>query len=680
VSLTLFQSLSQVHRYDDLEDLLDFACETLTETTDWSTALVTYYFGEDVAYGAAGCPPGTKERFRESFARTTPADRKRKRGELTAFLRPGTNICFIPAGEGPRPAKAFIPSRVTPGTWDPLDRLLILMRDPQDRILGLLSLDNPKSGDRPDDAEFERLKSVDAFVNVVGKIAENRFWAQRLQESEDAYRAIFDAATDGFFINDLEGRIVQVNPAGCRVHGYERDELIGTPVGRLVPETHRELFERAFRDVPTGEPIGAEATSLRKDGSTFDCEVYATGFQYRGRPHLLVVLRDITERKRLLMRLLEEQKDESIVAVAGGVAHDFNNLLMGITGPLSLLRERLEPGSEDARQADRVAATADSLTRLTGQLLAVARGVHSEPRPASLQRIVEENLPLLHGLVGSRYRLDLRIETSDVHVHADRAQLDQVLLNLAQNACESMERGGTLGIAVDVVEKPEPFLCMRTGTHPAGTYVRLLVEDSGQGMDEPTLQRVFDPYFSTKANGSGLGLAAVLGIVRRHSGAISIQSAEGRGTKVEVLLPPCEAPAPPVAESEPPRAPGPGPRSVLLVDDNDAVREMAAELLSVLGCHVVSASSGEEALRVYADGSAPFDLVLLDVSMPGMTGIEAHEELTKMDPSVRVVLTSGHAERLVREEMEQGLKIAGFLQKPYTLDRLREALDLAMRA
>jgi PAS domain S-box-containing protein len=554
------------------------------------------------------------------------------------------------------------------------------MRDPRDEILGLLSLDNPRSGNRPDDAEYARLEEIDAFVNVVGKVAENRFWARRLRESEEVYRQVFDAVMDGLFINDLEGRIVQVNPAGCRMHGYERDELMGESCLKLVPPEQADLFARVLEEVSQERQVHTEATSLRKDGTTFDCEVYASGFQFQGRPHLLVVLRDITERKQVFQRLLDDQKDESVVGVAGGVAHDFNNLLMGMTGPLSLLRRDLPPGSDAERHAARVATTAENLARLTGQLLAIARGVHSEPRPTSVRGVVEDNLPLLHGLVGTRFGIDVHIADSPALVHADRAQLDQILLNLAQNACEAMERSGSLRITVDTVRRTEPFVCERTGKHPAGDYVRLLVEDTGHGIDEATRRRVFEPYFSTKSDGSGLGLAAVLGIVRRHQGAIALESALGRGTRVEVLFPPCdeppvEAPLPAEATGEPATI-----QRVLIVDDHDMVREVAAELLTMLGCEVAQAASGEEALSIYRAREVPYDLVLLDVSMPGMTGVEAHEELARIDPDVRVVLSSGHAELLVRQEVERGLRIAGFLQKPYTLERLREALDLAMRA
>jgi signal transduction histidine kinase/CheY-like chemotaxis protein len=420
-------------------------------------------------------------------------------------------------------------------------------------------------------------------------------------------------------------------------------------------------------------------TGLRKDGTTFDVETRWIPFRYGEYRRILVVIQDATERNRMFRRLLEEQKEESITAVAGGVAHDFNNLLMGITGPLSQLRASLPAGGDVARQVDRIASTADQLSRLTGQLLAIARGVHAEQRPLSIARVVEESRVLLDGLLGSRFRLELEISNDEMHVHGDRVQLGQVLLNLAQNARDAMERGGLLRVSADVVTLEDGFTCDRTGEHPAGDYVRLRVTDDGAGIEEETQRHIFEPYFSTKRGGSGLGLAAVLGIVHRHRGALRLETAPGAGTTVEILLPRCDEPVVDEAASETrDEAPAEAQR-VLLVDDNDLVRDVATSLLDWLGCEVVVASSGQEAVEIYQERDRPFDLVILDVSMPGLNGVETNEILQRIDPDVRVVLSSGHAERLVRDESVD-VRIAGFLEKPYTLERLREALVSARRS
>lgn len=678
---SLFDSLARVHRYDDLEGLLDFVCETVVSVTGWATALITFYFGDEVFFGTAGCPEGTKRGFRQSFLATSPKARTRKRGEFLEFQRPGTNICFVPAGRGPQPASAFVLSPTRSGSWQPKDRMVVVMRDWEDEILGMLSLDNPRSGSRPDEEEFRQLEEVDRYVNVVAKIAENRFWALRLQESEEAYRAIFDAATDGLLITDIEGRIVEANPAVCRMHGYDHDELVGLHISRLMHSAVTDHLDRFLCSMVSDHEFQAETDGLRKDETAFDAEIRCVVFHYRGHHHLLAIVQDVTERKRILQHMLDEQKEESIVAVAGGVAHDFNNILMGITGSASLLRRDLPLGSEALRHCDRVATSAGELSRLTGQLLAIAQGVHSQPRPVLLGAVVRENLALVGGLVGSSFVLDVDVEDDAWPVHADRVQLAQVILNLAQNACEAMEHGGRLRISIGTVSRTTSWTCPRTGPHPPGDYVRLRVEDNGLGMDDETKKRLFDPYFSTKPDGSGLGLAAVLGIVRRHHGALHLESEPGHGTMVEILLPRCDAPAADVTGKTtevPSRLPQ---QRILVVEDDDIVREVVHDLLRTLHWDVIVAESGRRALEIFEEDGTGFDLVLLDVSMPGMSGVKTHEALARLDPEVRVLFTSGHTEHLVREDFAaEQARIAGFLQKPYTLEGLEAALDRALEA
>ncbi len=399
---------------------------------------------------------------------------------------------------------------------------------------------------------------------------------------------------------------------------------------------------------------------------------------YQGRPHLLAVVRDITERKRVFDRLLEQQKEESIVAVAGGVAHDFNNILLGIMGSAALMHKRLPPDSDARHLCERVIASSERLSRLTGQLLAVARGVHSEPRPLTLAQVIEDNRILLEGMIGSRVVARFEVEEDGWIVHADQVQLGQVLLNLTQNACEAMERGGHLTLRAENAHITEDWISERTRHHAAGDYVRLVVEDDGHGMDQATLDRIFDPYFSTKDTGSGLGLAAVLGIVRRHGGALHVRSTPGRGTQVEVLLPRDQTAARPARAPLPEPSRQLTPRRVLLVDDDASVRMVLAEMLGDLGCSVVEAGDGAEGVRIHREDEQGFDLVLLDVEMPGLTGVEAGRQILTRDPEACVLLTSGHTDQPVRDNLEKGTRFAGFLQKPYDLRSLRQAIAKAL--
>jgi len=651
--------------------------DVIVEYSAFATALITFYFGNDVYYGTAGCPAGTKERFRRSFHRTPEGKRHRKREVMLHFGRPGTNICFMPEGEGPAPAKAYLPGHPTEGTWRADDRLVIFMRDWEDSILGMLSLDNPVGGDRPDEETFTKLEDVDRFVNLVAKIAENRFWSLRVRESEVAYGSIFQATTDALLVLEPDGTVVEANPAASRLYELPYDELVGKSVKQVLPPAEQARCSVLLSRLEEGFAFRVEAQQLKADGSTFDAEVHGTALQYRGKLRLLTFSQDVTEKKRGFRKLLEEQKEESVVAIAGGVAHDFNNLLMGITGSVAMLRPLLR-GGDAVRHADRIATSADRLAHLTRQLLAIARGVHSEPRPVTMTQVVQDNLGLLSGLVGFHYELDLRFPERPWTVVADRIQLGQVLLNLSQNACEAMAHGGRLRLEVKNVVRREGWATIRTGTHPPGNYVALIVEDEGSGMDADTLEHLFDPYFSTKPTGSGLGLAAVLGIVRRHRGSVRVQSEAGRGTRIEILLPRAmeEAVSAPLPAPEPQT--GIARPRVLLVDDEDLVRNVTGEMLRELGCRVVSVASGASAIETYAADPAGFDIVLLDGTMPGMTGVEASRILIAADPDVRIILSSGRSEDLNRGEPLKSGRITGFLKKPFQLRELEAALAQAL--
>jgi PAS domain S-box-containing protein len=675
--LGLFDALGEIHRFDDLEALLDFATEAIVAEGEWGLALITFYLGDEAYYGLTGGEPDMKWSFREGFHNTSVEEREAKRDAILTYNRPGTNICFIPAGEGPKPGVAYVEGHESEGDWDSHDRLMIMMRDWQDRIIGVLSLDNPTHGNRPDEAGFQRLAAIDNFVNVVGKITENRFWSLRLKESEEAYRGIFSSAIDGFFIIDFMGRVVEVNPAACRMHGYECGEMIGMPVKEVIHPDFHDTFDKTLQEIRDGATANFEASVVRRDDETIDVEVHAIRFLYRGRPHMLAVIRDITDRKRIFERLLEKQKEESIVALAGGVAHDYNNILMGITGSLSLLRRSLPATGEATRHCDRIGSSAQKLSDLTNQLLAVARGVQSESVPLELSEVIEETLPLMEGLVRTSLRFEVEVEHGLWPVVADRVQITQVLMNLSLNAWEAMGRRGTLRIRAENVEIEEDWICRRTGTHPAGDYVQITVEDDGVGMDSETRRRLFDPFFSTKSTGRGLGLAAVLGIIRRHSGSIEVESPEDGGTVVTIFLPRCP---PELLEVEDERSDEPSAeiRHVLLVDDEEVVRDVTGSMLMTLGFLVVAAEDGPAAIEAYRRRDRGFDLVLLDVQMPGMSGPEVAAEIRKIHPEALILLSSGHTEALVREQFDTDRTVDGFLHKPYTIEDLEEAINAVL--
>jgi len=423
-----------------------------------------------------------------------------------------------------------------------------------------------------------------------------------------------------------------------------------------------------------------EYRGVRKDGRGVDLEVHANRVRLAGRRHTLAVVRDITERKKVLERLLEQQKHESVVTVAGGVAHDFNNTLMGVTGSLSLLRRKLPAGSEEARHVDRIQASAEKLAALTSQLLAVAQGAHSEMQPLRLSEVVRESLALMGDRRREQCRIEVEIDDDLWPVEADRIQLDQVLFDLLTNGCEAGDGATTVVVRASNETREADWSCPRTGRHPAGDYVRIAVADDGPGIAPEARAKAFDPFFTTKSPGRGLGLAAALGVVRRHRGSISIDPGEEGGTVVELFLPRCaeeaEAAAPPSpagAEREPPPA-------ILVVDDEEVVREVAADMLRALGFPVLLAEDGPEAIDVYRARADEIGLVLLDVQMPTLSGTEVARRLLADHPDARILLMSGHAEALVKADFGDGGATAGFLQKPYTLESLGRAVAGALNA
>ncbi len=671
----LYESLGDLHNFDTLEEVLDFSARAIISCSNWTTVLITFYLDDQAYFGTAGCPEGTKGKFQKNFVNSTTEGRERKRKALLEYSRSGTNICFLPEGSKPPPSKAFIESPKGEGSWDPADRLVIFIRDWSDGIIGVLSLDNPVSGNRPDTVEYERLSVIDRFINVVGRIAENRFLAVRLAESEQAYRSIFDGVADGLLILESAGIVVAANPAIAEMHGRALSELIGRPVEILFCPDSLGKLAAILEAAREERSVDLEARSIRADGTSFDVEVRGRTFSYRGKRRFLATLRDVTERNRMMFQLLESQKEESIVAMAGGIAHDFNNALMGITGSLGLLDLDASSDNPQIEHCNRIRESAKRLRGLTAQLLSVAQGTRSEPKPLDLGELMDETLGAIHGMAGQSISVQAEVIGQSPFVEADQVQLRQVLLGLALNACDAMPEGGSLHLRVSSEQREHSFTCSRTGTHPPGSYAVLCIKDDGEGMNESSMRRIFEPYYSTRGSNRGLGMPAVLGIVKRHHGAIAVSSVPGEGTIVEVRLPTCEhGPVAPLPVIEEPLTRG---RTVLLVDDEPVVREVVEEMVRELGWETLVAGSGIEALRIYDTHRDLIDLVLLDQQMPGMSGTEVSRALWKRNPAIRILLSSGHSEEFVREDLESGGCIAGFLQKPYSLTELSLALQLA---
>ncbi len=467
-------------------------------------------------------------------------------------------------------------------------------------------------------------------------------------------RALLDAAENRFGavggeVPDEEGRAEGLRAAGLLPLRYR-----GRPVGTL------NVASRSAAELPP-------ATRRLLSG---------IAAQVAG---LVARIRFEEERLALEAKVQQAQKLESLGVLAGGIAHDFNNLLVGILGNADLALLDLPPESPARQSVRDIEVAARRATELVRQMLAYSGKGRFVVEPLDLGLVVEEMLHLLEASVSKKAHLRLDLAPGLPRVEGDATQLRQVLMNLILNASDAIgDRSGVVSVRTGAMRCDRAYLdgSFMASDAPAGPYVFVEVSDTGVGMERATIERIFDPFFSTKFTGRGLGLAAVLGIVRSHRGAIKVRSELGRGTTVRVLLPPAadERVAGSALQGETARAPTARAGVVLLVDDEETVRAVGRAMLARLGFEVVAARDGREAVEVFASDPRRFACVLLDLTMPRMDGDECFRRLRELRPEVRVVLSSGYNEQELLARFA-GKGLAGFIQKPYHIDELAAALD-----
>jgi len=506
-----------------------------------------------------------------------------------------------------------------------------------------------------------------------------------LRVTQERLRQVTASSTAVLYATAVSGetyRPTWVSENIARIMGYDPAEALGPTwwTDRLHPED-RDPVLAAVPSILSRDHLAFEYRFRHKDGSYhwIHDEARLTR-DAGGRPvEVFGSWVDITERKGLEMQLLQAQKMEAVGQLAGGVAHDFNNVLTAIAGYAELLREDL-PG-EDARRGDleEILRATDRAAALTRQLLAFSRRQVLAPRVLDLNTVVASVDNMLGRLIGADVELRTALAPELGAVRADPGQLEQVIMNLVVNARDAMPRGGKLTIETANAELDESYAL----EHPAvvaGPYVMLAVSDSGVGMDAATQARIFEPFFTTKekGKGTGLGLATVYGIVKQSGGNIWLYSEPGRGTTFKIYLPrvdqPLELPTPTPAARETPR----GTETVLLVEDDDAVRALARKMLAAHGYTVLAAPSGADALELAASHAGPIHLLVTDVVLPGISGRELAIRFQSVRPGLKVLYTSGYTDDAV---VHHGVLDAGiaFLQKPFTSGALarkvRETLD-----
>ncbi len=524
----------------------------------------------------------------------------------------------------------------------------------------------------------------DASGEISGIVGVGRDVSHRVQAGRELQRwaRIFEHAGWGVAIVNADGTIETVNPAFASLHGWTVDELRGRPMADLSPAAPNE-FPRMN---PTFDERGHqiwESERVRRNGAVFPALIDATAVKDADGSVICyaVNVQDLTERRRAEEQIRQAQKMEAVGRLAGGVAHDFNNMMMIIMGFSDFLLTTLP--RDDARwaDADEIRKAADRAMHLTRQLLGFGRQQLVARSVLSLNEVVSGMERMLRPLLGEDIRLATRLSVGLGGVEADYGQMEQVVMNLALNARDAMRDGGRLSIETMDVDLPEGYAYSHVGIDiPAGSYVMLVVNDTGHGMSPEVKGRLFEPFFTTKpaTQNTGLGLATVYGIVVQSGGYIWVDSEPGKGTAFKICFPRVDVEDGILVPPTPPQAPTRGSETILLVEDEQAVRIVATRVLKNQGYLVLAACNGEEALSLAEEAGGAVDLVLTDVVMPDIGGPDLVARLTARWPGLRVVFMSGYAEGdKVRGGM--GKLETSFLQKPFSADSLllmvRQVLD-----
>ena len=486
---------------------------------------------------------------------------------------------------------------------------------------------------------------------------------------------LFEASPLPMWVYDAETlEFLAVNDAAVRHYGWSREEFLAMRITEIRPASEVEALLRGIRGGAVGSHVPETWRHRCRDGSLIDVEISAGKIIFEGRDAALVVSRDVTERRQMQERLAEAEKMEAVGRLAGGVAHDFNNLLTVISGYATILRE--DPSA--ALPLDEIEHAAEQAAALTRQLLAFSRRQVLRPQAVDVNEIVGGMGPMLERIIGDDVQVAIELADRVSAVEADRAQIERVVLNLAANARDAMPGGGRLTIATADVVLEDSYVATHGEVTP-GPHVLLAISDTGVGMSDEVRRRLFEPFFTTKAGGggTGLGLATVFGVVKQSGGSIFVYSEPGRGTTFKVYLPASDLPVTAAGEDGRP-ATARGSETVVVVEDDESVRELVRIMLGACGYEVLSAADADSAVRLCEEHPAGVDLLLTDVVMPDVGGRALAERLTALFPHLRVLFMSGYSDEAV---VRHGIIRPGtsFIEKPFTqvalARKVREVLD-----
>ena len=521
-------------------------------------------------------------------------------------------------------------------------------------------------------------EGVSRFIGANMDITNRVRATEELQESEARYRGLFNSLQEGFSLHEavlgsegVDYRFLEVNPAFERLTGLGRGQLIGRTLSEVFPEFEERWLSCLATVATTGAPATLEHHAVQSD-RYFEVQVYSPS-----KGQVAALYSDVSERRKLQMEREKNERLESLGVLAGGIAHDFNNILMAIAGNISLARMQLDQNhSVDARLEDSEKAVAKAAA-LTRQLVTFARGGEPVKKPLATAALIREAASLF--LSGGNCRADLQLPQDLWCLHADAGQVHQALNNLILNAVQAMPGGGVLSICASnhTVDSADG-----RGLTP-GRYLKIVIADQGCGIAAELMPKIFDPYFTTKATGSGLGLASVFSIVKRHAGSIGAVSSPGAGTSFELLLPASDGSGEEgcVQEAQAVQPSTARGREVLVMDDEEMIRKLATLMLTRLGYRATACSDGAEAVALYRAGferCEPYAAVILDMTVPGgMGGKEAAHLIREVDPDAVLVISSGYSADPFLDQKRE-IQVNGLVAKPYNMKQLSDELTRVM--
>ncbi len=521
-------------------------------------------------------------------------------------------------------------------------------------------------------AVFDENGEIESIEGIVVNITEQK----KVEKELSRLATAIEQAAEGVLISDMHWNILYVNPALEKISGYTKSEIIGARTDLLKSGKHDSRFYGEIKGVlKSGNVWSGRLVNKRKDGTEYEAEVTASPVRDESGEiiNFVAVHRDITHEARLERHLRRAQKMEAIGTLAGGIAHDFNNILTAIMCYTEMAITESEGMGRIPARLNRVLMGCQRAKELVNQIITFSRQREREQKPVLINSIIKETLKLLSSSLPKTIEIHMNIESGSSVINADPSQIHQVLLNLCTNAAHAMrENGGVLEVTLQKIDLDETSTRSRIDLEP-GPYVKLVVSDTGHGIDESVKERIFEPFFTTKPKeeGSGMGLSVVHGIVKGLGGAISVYSEPGFGSTFNVYFPRIDSET--QAHSKPSEKIPPGTESILYVDDEQVLVEITTEMLESIGYKVTATTDGMEALDLFRTSPEKFDLIVTDMTMPRLTGETLARECLRIRPAIPIILCTGFSE-LITEEKAKKAGIRGYIMKPLLVSDLAKTI------